>query len=110
MKINPKVVAVAGVGVATLAFLWWQHRTPASTSGGEDAGPLGSTPVAHPKAKARKTVANSPTIDVSVASEPFTQLQLESASALGSGGGDPPGGDLSVSLKEDLSYLGVGDS
>jgi hypothetical protein len=110
MKINPKVVVVAGVGLATLAFLWWEHRTPAATSNSDATGPLGAAPVAKPKARARRTVSNSPVVDVSAPEEPFTQLQLESAGALGAGGASADGGDLSVSLKEDLNYLGLGDS
>jgi hypothetical protein len=102
-----KIALVVGVGAATLGFLYWEHAAKAPPTG--DAGPVATKHVAKPKAHTRRTVANSPTVDVSVASDPFTQLQIDSAAALGFGTGDAPP-DTSVPLKEDLAYLGLGDS
>ena len=109
------IVAVAGAG--TIAFLWHEHAAQAAPGVGAASPSSATTPksVHKPKPKAPITSANSPVTDVSPsgAEEPFTQLQLESAGALGEGNPsaqDTAAGDDAVSmpLNEDLSYLGIG--
>lgn len=116
MNGKAKVAIVVGVGVATLGFLWWEHggsALPTAAKPGDKT--LGTADVPIPRAKAKRTATNAPTVNAAAADEPFTALQLESAAALGFS--DGANGEASVSddttsraLKEDLAYIGLGDS
>lgn len=108
---------VLAAAAATIAFLWHEHAAQAAP--GVDAGSSSkaTTPksVSKPRPRAVQTATTAKVDNVSpaAADEPFTQLQLESAAALGYGnsssqdsasGDDPP----SRALNEDLEYLGIG--
>jgi hypothetical protein len=108
---------VLAAGAATVAFLWHEHAAQAAPGVGADSSSKATTPksVSKPHARAAKTAATAAVDNVSpaAADEPFTQLQLDSAAALGYGnsssqdsaaGDDPP----SRALNEDLQYLGIG--
>jgi hypothetical protein len=108
-----KLIIVGGVGAATLGFLWWQHGGKLATAAEPGDKMLGTTKVPIPKARAKRTATNAPTVNAAAVDEPFTQLQYESAAALGfssSENGSASTGDDTTSraLNEDLEYLGVG--
>lgn len=110
------IVALAGAG--TIAFLWHEHAAQAAPGVGAASPSKATTPksVSKPRPKAPVTAVSSSVLDVSPdgAEEPFTQLQLESAAALGEG--NPSAQDtaaasddpMPTALNEDLSYLGIG--
>jgi len=112
MKISGKVVVVAGVGLATLAYLWFEHGPAAKPKDSPGAKLLETTDVPVPRPHARRTASNAKVTNTAIPDEPFTQLQLESAAALGfantesAAGADPDA--MPRALNEDLAYLGIG--
>jgi hypothetical protein len=106
-----KIAVVAGVGIATLGYLYWRSGPGAKPADSPGAKLLTTTTVTKPKPRARKTSSNAP-VDTIAPEEPFTQLQLESAAALGfsnnASGAAADDEASSRALNEDLQYIGLG--
>lgn len=106
-----KIAVVVGVGIATVAYLVHEHGSAGGVPDAPGAKLLSTASVKKPKAKARKTASNAP-VDTIAPEEPFTQLQLESAAALGFANTESPAaaddGAASRALNEDLQYIGIG--
>jgi hypothetical protein len=109
-----KIAVVAGVGLATIAYLWHEHGATAALPAAPKGKTLATSSVPIPKAKAKRTASNTPVKDVAIPYEPYTQLQLETAAAMGFANTESSASleDTATSraLKEDLAYLGLGDS
>lgn len=107
---NKLKIGIAVGAVAVGAFAWWWTSRPNALAP-DAAGPLYGppTPKGTRSATAPRPVPSKKPKPSTVAltpEEPFTQLQYESAAALGTPAETEA--EASQRLREDLAYLGIG--